>query len=116
MRNLRKKRGQSMAYNIIVAPRALRDLDEVAEYVGETLLAPDAARGLVSRIIEAIGGLAEFPLKGAKVEFEFVPDFEVRRLVVDEFLVFYRVDEAQRTVYVLRIRYGRTDYIRHLEL
>lgn len=105
-----------MAYDIIVAPRALRDLDEIAEYIGETLLAPDAAQGLVLRIVEAIGGLSEFPLKGAKVKFEFVPDFEVRRLVVDEFLVFYRVNEVQRIVYILRIRYGRTDYIKHLEL
>ena len=105
-----------MAYDIIVAPRALRDLDEAAGYIGETLLAPDAARGLVSRIVGAIGGLSEFPLKGAKVKFAFVPDFEVRRLVVDEFLVFYRVDETQKRVYVLRIRYGRTDYIKHLEL
>ena len=105
-----------MAYNIIVAPRALADLDEAAEYIGEILSAPDAARGLVAAIIEAIGGLADFPLTGAAVHFKFVPDYEVRRLLVNEFLIFYRVDEEKKTVYVLRIRYGRTDYIRNLDL
>ncbi len=105
-----------MAYKLVVAPRAESDLDEAAKYIAETLLAPDAARGLVSRILGAIGKLADFPLTGSVVRFRFIPDFEVRRLVVDEFLVFYRVDESEQTVSVLRIRYGRTDYFKNLDM
>ena len=105
-----------MAYSIIVAPRTLHDLDELSDYIGDTLCAPDAARGLVSRIVEAIGKLADFPYEGAKVHFDFVPDYEIRRVVVQEYLIFYRIDEAQHTVYVLRIRYGRTNYMRYLNL
>ena len=105
-----------MAYNIIVAPRALLDLDEAADYVRVALYAPDASHAFVSHVLDAIGRLEEFPFSGAKVKLSCMPDYAVRRLVVDEFLVFYRVDEPQGVVYVLRIRYGRTDYMQHLNL
>ena len=105
-----------MKYNIIVAPRAFSDLDEVNGYISQTLCAPQAARGLFSRIIEEIGQLGEFPFRGAKVLFSFDAKFEVRRLIVGEFLIFYRVDDERKIVYVLRIRYGRTDYINYLKI
>ena len=104
-----------MAYNIIVSPKAFYDLDEVSDYIGKTLCAPDAARNLISRIVEEIGTLADFPFRGAKVEFDFNPALAVRRLVVGEFLIFYRMEEVEKTVYVLRVRYGRTDYFSYLK-
>ena len=104
-----------MGYNIIVSPKAFYDLDEVSDYIGGSLGAPDAARNLIARIVDEIGTLADFPFCGSKVKFDFYPASEVHRLIVGEFLIFYRVEEVGKAVYVLRIRYGRTDYFSYLK-
>ena len=102
-----------MACKLIVAPRVLRDLDEISTYIGENLHAPDAASNLLRRLLGAMERLKDFPLEGEKVRWTYMPDTNIRRVVVENYLLFYRADEG--TVTVLRVLYGGTDYINYLE-
>ncbi len=103
-----------MSYKLIVAPHVLRDLEDIDAYIGRELHAPEASRRLLRRILETTERLQEFPFEGERVRFTYLSECEIRRLPVDNYLIFYRVEEPQ-TVNVLRILYGGTDYINYLK-
>lgn len=76
---------------------ALEQLDELAHYIA--LDKPDAARALVSKVVEAVGRLAEFPLSG-RVPDE-LPNSVYREVVVPPCRVFYRPAEGK--VFIIHI-------------
>ena len=43
---------------------------------------------------------------GALVENESLPDKEVRRVPIDNFILYYKPIPAEQTVYIVRIVYG----------
>lgn len=102
-----------MSYELLVSPRVLRDFDDIEAYLGKELKAPDAAKKLLGRLLAAMERLKDFPYEGEAVRFTYLPERGIRRVVVDRYLIFYRVEEPKR-VYVLRILYGAADYINYL--
>ena len=48
-------------YKVKVNPRAIRDLDNIYEYIASEKLAPENAKGQVDRIKKAILSLNTFP-------------------------------------------------------
>jgi plasmid stabilization system protein ParE len=40
---------------------------------------------------------------------EFLPDMDIRKMVVDSYLLYYTMDEGENTIFILRIIYGRRD-------
>ena len=48
-------------YKVKVNPRAIRELDQIYEYIANEKLAPENAKGQVDRIKKAILGLETFP-------------------------------------------------------
>lgn len=100
-----------MAYNIIVMPAAYDDIDNIYVYISETLCAPTAASNLLNKLLQEIHRLKDFPLSG-----ELQPRTEnlkwiYRRLIVDNYIIFYTLDEKTETVYIMRILYGASNYI-----
>ena len=76
---------------------AFQQLDELAHYIAPDK--PDAARALVSKVVEAVGRLAEFPLSG-RVPDE-LPNSVYREIVVPPCRVFYRASDT--TVFIIHI-------------
>lgn len=88
-----------MAEIVWVEP-AVRDLDEIADYIA--LDDPEAARGLVTRILDHIEKLAEFPGLGSRV-----PELRgsrYRQIVEPPCRVVYRFDGER--VYLLHVLRG----------
>lgn len=50
-----------------------------------------------------------FPEGGALVTNAFLPRKIIRKKVVGNYLLYYRVDKERKTVWLLRIVYGRRD-------
>ena len=48
-------------YKVKVNPRAIRELDQIFEYISNEKLAPENAKGQVDRIKKAIFNLDTFP-------------------------------------------------------
>ena len=88
-----------MAELVWVEP-ALSDLDEIADFIA--IDDPEAARRLVSRVLDHIEKLAEFPELGARV-----PELRrsrYRQIVEPPCRVIYRFDGER--VYVLHVLRG----------
>ena len=79
---------------------AERDIDEILTYMTEKLANLQAAMDWADELEMRYGELSNETLGRAGY----------RCFVVKNYIVFYRVDEMERKVIILRVFYGRQDY------
>ena len=101
-----------MKFSVKFSPEALRDLDEIYDYISNTLNSPVAADHTVNKILGKTDFLAENPEIGTQLFFENDLYSGYRYMVSDNYLVFYRI--SGDSVYVDRVIYGKRDYMKLL--
>ena len=89
--------------------RALRDLDDIWEYILLELSNPEAAARTVGDIMDAIDNLMDFPRMGAPLSSIVDTESDYRFLVTGNYMTFYRLEGKE--IYVERVLYGRGDYL-----
>ena len=96
------------------SPKALRDLEEIGDYISGQLQNPIAALNTVNTIQDKIDTLEDFPQLGTLLSaiYNDIDVGDYRFLVCLNYLAFYR--EEGNTVYIDRVLYGRRDYIKIL--
>ena len=99
----------SDTYSVIYSPEAKDDLREIYSYIAFELEAPDTAEGQVNRIRKEIRSLDFMPSRYAIVDWEPWRSMGMHRVPVDNFVVYYAVNDGSRTVTVIRIFYGGRD-------
>jgi toxin ParE1/3/4 len=103
------------SYKIIITPDAEEDLVELRNYIADVLLARDTARNYIRTIRKEIGSLSELPARYKPVDDEPWHSRGIRRIIVNNFFVYYRIDEGHKRVYILNVIYARRDQLRVLE-
>lgn len=88
-----------MKYKIVYLRRALQDLVEIREYLGQ--FSDDAPLRILGRIKQRIENLAEHPRISP-----FYDDLEIRKLVVGDYLVLYQINENKKSIEILYILHG----------
>ena len=89
---------------VIIATSALRDLDEIFDYIAVDN--PARALTFTDELVDRCNELADFPKA-----YPLVPRYEnqgFRRRVYGNYLIFYRVQQSG--VEVMRIVHGARDY------
>lgn len=86
---------------------AQQDLENVFLYISEVFQAPDTAKKLMRQIIFEIENLNVFPLKYRRYNEEPWRSQGLRYLAVGNYLVFYRPNEVDETIYIIRILYSK---------
>ena len=94
-------------YKIQFLPSARNDLLETAEYIASELGNERAAVRLAEKILKGTEILAEFPYSYPVYTPIRPLKYEYRKLTVENYLVFYTVDEKDKTVTVMRVVYAR---------
>jgi len=97
-------------HKILMTEPAANDLLKTAEYITRELMEPETAQKLLSKIKEAVMSLAEMPTRYAAVSNERLAAQGLRKLVVENYIVFYVVSEKGGTVTIIRGLYGRRDW------
>lgn len=92
-------------YKVKINPRAIRELDNIYEYIAAEKLAPENAKGQVNRIKSAILDLGTFPQSHQERHEGRYAGKGYRQLIVDNYIVIFRIDEINKTVYVVTIQY-----------
>lgn len=87
--------------------KADADLDDIVGYIAVELANPKAASDFVDKLQEVIEEARSFPESGSPVVNEFVPNTEVRKKLVGNYIMYYLPDSAEKMIFVLRIVYGR---------
>ena len=101
-------------YRIIVTPDASDDLYELRSYIADVLCAPDTALSYIRAVRKEIAALSEMPARYRPVDGEPWHSRGIRKLLVKNSFVYYRIDEAARIVYILNIIYAARDQLRAL--
>lgn len=87
--------------------KADADLDDIVRYIAVDLANPKAASDFVDKLQSAIEEARSFPESGSLVVNEYLPDTEVRKKLVGNYILYYLPDFAEKMIFVLRIVYGR---------
>lgn len=101
------------SYKVLMAQPAVEDLQSIAVYIVNELKEPSTAKRLVGRIKEAIINLSEMPGRYSLVADERLAMQKIRKMIVDNYIVFYVVSEKAVTVTVVRILFlfSRRDWL-----
>lgn len=97
-------------YDISYLPLAKQDMVNIVSYISHELLNPQAANALADEFINEIDKLAKFPYIHP-MYYPLKPlIYEYRKLVVKNYIVFYRVDEDKKQIIVSRVIYQKRNY------
>ena len=98
-------------YEIEFTEDCREEIDEIYEYISEKLVAENSAKKLMRKMRDAIMDLSESPNLYMKIEKKDKLKREYRKIVIDNFVVLYTVDESNKKVYIAHMYYGRRDYL-----
>lgn len=97
-------------YKVIISESAQKDIDSIFEYIYFMLNAPKAADWISSSIARAILNLKVFPQQCPLTDKTASDGTPYRKLVIENYIVYYLLYENNNMVYVSRVFDGRTDY------
>lgn len=97
-------------YDIVIQKIAELDLDGIVEYIYNGLHERRIAFAVYKRITENICSLKEMPKRCSVIDEEPYKTLGTRRLIVDNYSMFYYVDDETMTIYILRILYNHRDW------
>ena len=93
-------------YRVIYSPAALEELKSIYSYIAFELEVAETAQKQANRIRKGIKGLDTFPNGHAQVDWEPWCSLGMRKLPIDNYVVYYLANSENSTVTIIRIFYG----------
>ena len=93
-------------YHYELTARAVKDLDEIAGYIRDDLDNARAALSFLYDVKKCVQGLCSFPTSGERILADYLPDKNVRRKIIGNYILYYRVLKERELVRVLRVVHG----------
>ena len=100
-------------YPVKITEKALGDMNGIYDYIAVNLQSPENAMGQYNRIADRVLELGFFPEKVILVDFEPERSQGLRRMLVDNYSVFYVFKEELVTV--TRVLYSASDIEKRLK-
>lgn len=101
-----------MSYQVRITDTAKDDLRQIAFYIAQRAAEAEPARRFVEELREQCMRLADFPQSGALPKDRVLRSLDYRYITHKDYLIFYTINEAQKTVHVLAIFNAKKDYLR----
>jgi len=93
-------------YKVILSEKASRQIDAIYQYISENLQSDKAAKALMAKIKKNLVYLETaphiFPLSKIK---------GCRKCLVDNYLVFFEIDESAKEIHIVAAYHGSQDYL-----
>ncbi len=96
-------------YNIEYSKEARQDLIDIKRYIKYNLKEPAINQRLISKIKTEIDKLKNDPEIFSIIDDDFIKKLEIRKLIVDNYIVFYRI--KTNNIQIVRVMYGRRNWI-----
>ena len=98
-------------YNIIIEKYAQKDLESIYNYICNKLVNKEAAIKLLNKINEKFDSISLFPKSAPLIINNYVKNKNIRKLLIDNYIAFYEVDDIKNEIRIIRIMYGMQNYI-----
>ncbi len=95
-------------YQLKIFPLAKLDMEQIFNYIAVDLCNPTAAIRQINDFENAFENVCAFPASCPYMKNEYVKDKSLRKLVVNNYIAFYRLKNEQ--VQVVRVLYGMRNY------
>ena len=92
-------------YKVKLNPRAIREIESIYKYIANEKLDPENARGQINRIKKSIMNLDTFPQSHQERNEGRYAKRGYRQLLIDNYIVIFRIDEGNKIVYVVTVQY-----------
>lgn len=92
-------------YEVMLYPRAFRDIDDIYAYIAIEKLSPEIVKGQTDRIWQAIRSLEEFPESHQDRAVGRHAGKGYKQLVIDNYIAIFKVDENIKKVFVVTVQY-----------
>ena len=99
-----------MSYIIHITATAERDILRAADCIEFTLKNPAAADHPLDAATEQINSLADMPEKFRLVDDPVLASWEIRFIIVNNYLAFYTIDKEKQMVIVIRFLYQKSNW------
>lgn len=100
-------------YIVEITDEALRDMEQIYDYIANILLSPENAIGQYDRIANAILTLDTFPERFRVLDTKKAQLSELRRMLVDNYSVFFMIINDK--VRVTNVLYSASDIEKRLK-
>lgn len=92
-------------YTVKLTKRAFRDIDGIFQYIASEKLSPENAQGQTNRIWKALKTFAVFPQSHQERSEGRYVGKGYRQLIIDNYIAIFRIDDEEKTVYIITIQY-----------
>ena len=103
-----------MDYKVKLTDHAVAQLQEAVIYISKVLQASTVAKHWAARVKKELASLSTMPARYPLTEEEPWHTEGVHKMSVENFLVYYWIDEAKKIVWITAIVYARRDQLRVL--
>jgi addiction module RelE/StbE family toxin len=97
-------------YKVKMFDQAYRDLDSIYDHIATTLMEPDIALNIVDNIEKAILSLDIMPHRCPERKIGAYAYQGYRQLFVGNYTAIFRIDEANKLVIIVTIRYSSSQF------
>ena len=101
-------------YDVKITKQAKEQMAQIVVYISNELFAPEAAIQLLDKLENSIMALEEFPERYQLIDEEPWRSEGVRKIVVNNFLVYYWINTQKRKVHVTAVIYAKRDQLKQL--
>lgn len=100
-----------MKYTVEITDAAQKDFEDIFSYISNKLYNKQAATKLIALLDKNIRLLEDTPKAYPMVNDEYLKSKGIRLIAVNNYIVFYTVIPDERKVYIVRILYGKRNWI-----
>ena len=102
---------KNMEYNIKFADQFLEEFEEICDYISNKLKNIDASNRLREKVVYNILLLENSPMMCTEIEKTDRTERKYRRMLVNNYVILYTINEPEKIVYVAHIYYGGRNYL-----
>ena len=103
-----------MSFDVLQTAPAILDLDSIIHYIAVTLKNPKAAIDLLDEYESRLANLRESPRFYGPARVERLASTGFRQFNFGNYVAFYKINDEEHKVYIVRIFYQKQDYINKL--
>ena len=97
-------------YKIVISKEALKDIEDTFDYISDIPFEPNIAKKIQKILLVKIKSLETMPNRNAIIDIEPYKTRGVRVFIVENYKVFYVVDEEKEMIYILNVLYKHRDW------
>ena len=97
-------------YKVQLSIQAKNDYKSIIRYIRYELLEPIIAEKYAELIRNELNSLEYQPQKFAIIDYDIIKKYNFRKLIIKNYIAFYRINEDEKIVNVERILYNGTDW------